>query len=40
MSASFVDGADHTFTRRAPRRALIETIADHLSCRYQPAAGL
>jgi pimeloyl-ACP methyl ester carboxylesterase len=40
MSVSFIDGADHTFTRRAARRALIEAIGHYLSRRYLPAPPL
>jgi pimeloyl-ACP methyl ester carboxylesterase len=40
MSVSFIDGADHTFTRRAARRALVEAITDHLCRRYLPATPL
>lgn len=35
MEVHFIDGADHTFSRRAPRQALIEAIAEHLCRRYR-----
>jgi alpha-beta hydrolase superfamily lysophospholipase len=38
MSLCLLDGADHTFSRRAPRRALAEAIAAHLVRRYVPSA--
>jgi dienelactone hydrolase len=34
MSMAFVDDADHTFSRHAARRTLVQAIADHLGGRY------
>ncbi len=38
LSVSFIDDADHTFSRRAPRRALVRAVTQYLSRRYVPAA--
>jgi hypothetical protein len=34
MSVHFLEDADHTFSRRGPRRALEEAITEHLGRRY------
>lgn len=34
LSATFIEDADHTFSRHAARQKLIETLADHLLGRY------
>lgn len=39
MSVYCFDGADHTFSRRTPRRTLIQAIAEHLCRRYLPPSG-
>jgi alpha-beta hydrolase superfamily lysophospholipase len=38
MSLCLLDGADHTFSRRAPRRALADAITEHLVRRYLRSA--
>jgi alpha-beta hydrolase superfamily lysophospholipase len=38
LSLYFLDGADHTFSGRGPRRALAEALAEHLGRRYLPRA--
>jgi hypothetical protein len=35
MSVAFMDDADHTFSFRAPRLALVRAIGDHFLQRYQ-----
>jgi hypothetical protein len=39
LGVCFIDGADHTFSRSGPRRALIEAVADHLVRRYGRGRG-
>jgi alpha-beta hydrolase superfamily lysophospholipase len=39
LSVQFIEDADHTFSRRGPRRALVRAITQYLSRRYLPAAG-
>jgi hypothetical protein len=34
MNVSFVEDADHTFSRRQTRQALAQAIAEHLARRY------
>ena len=40
LSVTFIDDADHTFSRRAPRRALVRAIGEYLSRRYLPTNTL
>ncbi len=34
LDVSFISSADHTFTRRTPRRTLLEMLSDHMRQRY------
>jgi phospholipase/lecithinase/hemolysin len=34
LTASFIKNADHTFSERVPRRAVVQAIAEHLTNRY------
>jgi hypothetical protein len=40
MRICFIEDADHTFTRREPREALLDAIVADLSGRYRSAATL
>jgi hypothetical protein len=37
MKATFIDGADHTFSRQAARRKLFSAVLEHLRQRFQSA---
>jgi alpha-beta hydrolase superfamily lysophospholipase len=38
LSMSFIDGADHTFTERAPREVLVRSVCEYLVERYRDRA--
>jgi pimeloyl-ACP methyl ester carboxylesterase len=40
MRICFIENADHSFTRREPREALLDAIVAHLSDRYRSVANL
>jgi hypothetical protein len=37
LSLFFLEDADHTFSRLAQRRALVQAITEHLGRRYLPS---